>query len=180
VRYRDAALAITQHIVAAARPSGAGVAWIGAASAGLGDGAIILYLLWAARTFDDPSLRALAVRAGEPILSAAERDLRGGLKWTGFPVERLGLAAGSYMPNFEFGTAGAAFVLAQLYEETGDPRFLAAAREGAAHVQAIATVDGDAALREPDLLLLLDENDPRRRDAFWLRSFVRSRALGAT
>jgi hypothetical protein len=30
VRYRDAALAITEHIVAAARPSGTGVAWIGA------------------------------------------------------------------------------------------------------------------------------------------------------
>lgn len=153
-RYREAALAITQQIVEAARPSGDGVAWIGAASAGLGDGAIILYLLWAARTFGDPSLTALAARAGEPILRAAERDPRGGLKWVGFPVESIGLPPGSYMPNFEFGTAGVAYVLARLYEETGDARFLAAAREGAAHVQALATVENDAALlfyREPDL-----------------------------
>jgi lantibiotic modifying enzyme len=153
-RYREAAVAITQHIADAARPSGAGVAWTGAASAGLGDGAIILYLLWAARALNDPSLRDLAARAAEPILSAAERDPRGGLKWVGFPVESIGLPAGSYMPNFEFGTAGVAYVLARLYEEAGDPRMLEAARAGAAHVQAIATVDGDAALlfyREPDL-----------------------------
>jgi lantibiotic modifying enzyme len=153
-RYREAALAITQHIVEAARPTGDGIAWVGAASAGLGDGAIILYLLWAAREFDDPSLRELAVRAAAPILSAAECDPRGGLKWVGFPLERLGFPAGTYMPNFEFGTAGVAFVLARLYEETNDRHFLAAARAGAAHIQALATVDGDTALlfyREPDL-----------------------------
>lgn len=155
--YRVAALAITEHIVQAARPAsdgGDGIEWTGAASAGLGDGAIILYLLWAAHVFHDPSLRELAVRAAEPILRAAERDPRGGLKWIGFPVELLGMPSGTYMPNFEFGTAGVAFVLARVYEETGDPRFLDAAREGAAHVQAIATVTGDSALlfyREPDL-----------------------------
>jgi lantibiotic modifying enzyme len=153
-KYREAARAITQHIVDAAHSTDEGIVWIGAASAGLGDGAIILYLLWAAREFGDPSLRDLAVRAGGPILGAAERDPRGGLKWVGFPVERLGFPPGTYMPNFEFGTAGVAFVLARLYEETSDPRFLAAAREGAAHIQALATVNDDAALlfyREPDL-----------------------------
>ncbi len=153
-QYRAAALAITQHIVGAARQTDTGVVWTGAASAGLGDGAIVLYLLWAARVFDDTTLRDLAVRAADPILQAAEHDPRGGLKWVGFPVEALGLPAGSYMPNFEFGTAGVAYVLARLYEETGNARFLAAAREGAAHVQALATVSGDSALlfyREPDL-----------------------------
>jgi lantibiotic modifying enzyme len=145
-RYRDDALEITKHIVDAAQSTDDGVVWVGATSAGLGDGAIILYLLWAARIFDDPSLRDLAVLAGEPILRAAEPDPRGGLKWVGFPVERLGLPAGSYLPNFEFGTAGVAYVLARLYEETSDPRFLQAARDGATHVQALATVDNDAAL----------------------------------
>ncbi|MCA1668170.1 MAG: lantibiotic modifying-like protein [Thermomicrobia bacterium] len=126
--YRDAAFAITTQIADAARPVGAGVEWVGAASAGLGDGSIILFL--------------------------AEPDPRGGLRWAGFPMERLGMAADIYMPNFEFGTAGVAYVLARLFEATGDARFLHAAREGAAHVQAIATVRGDAALlayREPDM-----------------------------
>jgi lantibiotic modifying enzyme len=152
--YRDAAKAITQFIVEAAKPAGGGVEWVGAPSAALGDGAIILYLLWAARAFDDPTLRDLAHRAGERILEVAEPEPRGGLKWTGFPMETLGMGAGAYMPNFEFGTAGVAYVLARLFEETGDDRFLAAAREGAKHVQAITTVRGDAALlhlQEPNL-----------------------------
>ncbi len=69
-------------------------------------------------------------------------------------MERIGALAGSYMPNFEFGTAGVAFVLARLYAETGDPAFLDAARAGVAHLQAIATLHDGAALlyhREPDM-----------------------------
>jgi Lanthionine synthetase C-like protein len=154
-RYRDAARAIVQHIAAAARPVGAGVEWVGAASAGLGDGAIIFFLLWAARALDDPSLRELARRGGQRILELAEPDPRGGLKWLGFPLERIGAPAGAYMPNFEFGTAGVALVLARLFAETGDPAFLAAAQEGERHIEAIATVRGDAALlfhREPDMM----------------------------
>jgi lantibiotic modifying enzyme len=152
--HREAALAITRHIVEAARPAGVGVEWTGAASAALGDGAIMLYLLWAARFFDDPALRDLAQHAGERILEVGERDPRGGTKWVGFPFETLGMKAGAYMPNFEFGTAGVAYVLARLYDETGDQRFLDAARAGAEHVQAIATVRDGAALlhlQEPDM-----------------------------
>ncbi len=47
-----------------------------------------------------------------------------------------------------------AFVLARLYEETHQQKFLTAARQGAQHIQSIATLDGDSALvyyREPDL-----------------------------
>lgn len=152
--YREAAQAITRHIVDAARPVGEHLEWIGAASAGLGDGAIILYLLWAACFFQDETWLAVATRAGWRILEVAEPDPRGGLKWVGFPVERLGLPANTYFPNFEFGTAGVAFVLTRLYEETQETSFLDAARKGAAHVQAIADQTGDAALlfyREPDL-----------------------------
>jgi lantibiotic modifying enzyme len=66
----------------------------------------------------------------------------------------------AYMPNFEFGTAGVAFVLARLYEETGEPRFLRAAREGARHVQALATLRDGAAL--------LHLQEPDHRDIFYL------------
>jgi hypothetical protein len=82
------------------------------------------------------------------------------LRWTGFPLETLGMAHGAYMPNFEFGTAGVAYVLARLAEETGDERFLAAAKAGAGHVQAIATVHGDAAL--------LHLQEPNATDLFYL------------
>ncbi|MFN8439468.1 MAG: hypothetical protein U0175_01770 [Caldilineaceae bacterium] len=141
--YRETAWSITQHIVAAARPVGDAIEWIGATSAGLGDGAIILYLLWAARFFQDASLLTVASRAGRRIVEMAEPDARGGVKWIGFPVEQLGLPPNTYFPNFEFGTAGVAFVLAG-YEETQDAAFLKQ-RPGASHVQAIATQTDDAA-----------------------------------
>ena len=153
-KYRDAAQEITRHIADAARPVGAGVTWTGSPTVGLGDGSIVLYLLWAARTFGDDSLIALAERAGEHMVETAIPDQRGGLRWASPSLESFGMPAGASMPNFELGTAGVAFILARLHAETDNARFLAVAREGAAHVQALATVREDAALlyyREPDL-----------------------------
>jgi lantibiotic modifying enzyme len=193
--YSATARDITQHIVDQARPAGAGVEWIGAASAGLGDGAIVLYLLWAATAFEDDTLRALAVRAGRRIVDVAERDEYGNLRWVGFPVERIGMAPDTYMPNFEFGTAGVAYVLARLYEETGDIDFLEAARSGARHVQSIATLRDDAAMlfyRAPDLtdlyylgychgpvgtarlFYLLHRLTGEPEDRLWLQRFARA------
>ena len=153
-RYRDTALAIVAEIVAAAKPVEGGVEWMGAESAAIGDGNIVLNLLWAAKAFDDPSLIELAKQAGEVILAKAEADPRGGWRWKGFPLDSIGMPPGSYMPNFEFGTAGVAYVMARLYQETGDDRFLEAARQGEANIEALATVQGDSALlffREPDM-----------------------------
>jgi lantibiotic modifying enzyme len=152
-KYRDAALASTRHIVASAKSEGSGVEWV-AAPGVAGDGGIILFLLYASKALNDPSLRDFAARGGARLLELSEGDTRGGLKWYGIAPERFGQPKGIYWPNFELGTAGVAFVLARLYEETGDRRFLDAAKQGALHIQSIATVQGDAALvhyREPDL-----------------------------
>jgi lantibiotic modifying enzyme len=47
------------------------------------------------------------------------------------------------MPNFSHGTAGVAYFLARLHEETGEERYLAAARAGAEYLLSIAdTQDG--------------------------------------
>jgi lantibiotic modifying enzyme len=152
-KYREAALAAIRHIVASTKPAGKGVEW--AAAPGVaGDGGIILFLLYAAKAFQDSSLHDLSVRGGERLLELSARDSRGGIKWQGIAPERFGQAKDSYWPNFELGTAGVAFVLARLYEETGEQEFLDAAKQGALHIQSIATTRGDAALvhyREPDL-----------------------------
>jgi lantibiotic modifying enzyme len=145
-RFAETATAIARFIAGQAREAGAGVDWIGAPSAGMGDGAIVLFLLWAAEAFGEPSYRDLAARAGDRILELSERDAAGRRMWTGFPMAAVGLPEDVQMPNFEFGTAGIAFVLARLFEATGEARFLGAAREGAAHVEARATVQEDAAL----------------------------------
>jgi lantibiotic modifying enzyme len=152
-KYRDAALAATQSIAAQAKPSGKGVAW--SASPGIiADGSVILYLLYAARTFRQEQYRALAAKAGEHLLELGVPLAEGGVSWKGASTTAIGLSEDTYFPNFELGTAGVAFVLARLYEETGNSSFLDAARQGALHLQKIATVRGKGALipyRYPDL-----------------------------
>jgi uncharacterized protein YyaL (SSP411 family) len=155
--YRQAALEATQALAAAASPAGAGIEWLPSPAVGLGGG-IVLYLLYAARTFDESKWLELASRGGDRIVQLAEPDPRGGLRWQGLPQGPGTLAASlpphAYFPNFELGTAGVAFVLARLYEETRQRKYLEAARGGAKHIQSIATVHGDSALvyyREPDL-----------------------------
>ena len=153
--YRDAALAATHVLASRAESIGEGVEWLRSPAVGQGGG-ITLYLLYAARTFHDDEFLKLAARAGDRILQLAEPDPRGGLRWQGQPRPNSSAAVASvtYSPNFELGTAGVAFVLARLYEETGQRKYLDAARAGAKHIQSIATVQGDSALvyyREPDL-----------------------------
>jgi Lanthionine synthetase C-like protein len=153
--YREAALAATRDLVSRAGPAGAGIEWLPSPAVGLGGG-VVLYLLYAARTFHEQEFLQLARHAGDRIVELGEPDPRGGMRWQGQPAQGQagGLAPDTYYPNFELGTAGVAFVLARLYEETRQPKFLEAARAGARHIQSIATVQGDSALvyyREPDL-----------------------------
>jgi lantibiotic modifying enzyme len=152
-KYRDAAVAATQSIASQAKPSGKGVAW--SASPGIiADGSIILYLLYAARAFNKEEYRALAAKAGDRLLELGVPRTEGGLSWKGAPTGALGLSDEAYFPNFELGTAGVAYVLARLYEETGNSIFLEAAKQGALHLQKIAIVRGRGALipyRYPDL-----------------------------
>lgn len=104
--------------------------------------------------FAEDEYRALASRAGERLLELGVPRAEGGLSWKGAPATSLGLLEDAYFPNFELGTAGVAYVLARLYEETGNSNFLDAARQGALHLQQIATVRGRGALipyRYPDL-----------------------------
>jgi lantibiotic modifying enzyme len=151
-KYLDAARAATDAIVQAAKPAGAGVAWSGAAGIA-GDGGIVLYLLYAAREFKQSSYLAVAEQAGDRILELAVNEPRGGFSWRGFP-QFPGLHKDAYFPNFEGGTAGVAYLFARLYGETGKAKHLFAAKQGALHLQSIATLHGNAALipyRLPDL-----------------------------
>jgi len=50
------------------------------------------------------------------------------------------------MPNFSHGTAGIAYFLARLYEETHDKTFLDSAVSGARYLQSVAKTEGDMCL----------------------------------
>ena len=150
--YRDAAKAATDYIVQAAKPAGEGVAWSGAPGIA-GDGSIVLYLLYAAREFESDQYRDVAERAGDRILELGVNERKGGFSWRGFPPFP-GLPKNAYFPNFEGGTAGVAYLFARLYSETNKAKYLFAAKQGALHLQSIATLHGNAALipyRLPDL-----------------------------
>ncbi len=104
-----------------------------------------LYLLYAGKALGDTSAIALAALAGLHLLEHAEEvPLQGsedkGLRW---PMNR---ESERLMPNFSHGTAGVAYFLARLYEETGLPDFLEAAVAGARHLQSIADTTDDACL----------------------------------
>jgi lantibiotic modifying enzyme len=151
--YRDAAREALDVLLKAAKPAGAGIAWVD--WPGLtGNAGIVLALLSLADLLGDggPS-RSAAIHAGDRIVEQAISDPRGGLRWQGMPAAVLGEPEGTYWPNFQLGTAGAAYALARLGAVTGEKRFLTAAQAGALHLQRIATVKNDAALihyREPD------------------------------
>jgi uncharacterized protein YyaL (SSP411 family) len=139
--------------VKSARPSGNGVTWTETPALGSGDTGVILYLLYAGAALKDDSYVKLAARGGDYLLALAQPDPQGGLRWNGAAGGSRGLPKGAYFPNFEQGTAGVAYGLARLYSITKDARFLDAAKQGALHLQKIATVQGDSALvyyREPD------------------------------
>ena len=151
--YRDAARAALEVLLKAARPAGAGIAWVD--WPGLtGNGGIVLALLSLADLLgDDKGVRTAAIRAGDRIVEQGTPDPRGGVRWQGMPAAILGEPEDTYWPNFQLGTAGTAYALARLGAATGERRFIAAAEAGALHLQRIATVKGDAALihyREPD------------------------------
>ena len=152
-RFADGARRVTDTIVRRAKTAGAGVEWsdttdIIAGSAGTG-----LFLLHAAREFQRPALAQLAARAGLRLIELARKD-NAGLKWAMDPTfPRL-------MPNFSHGTAGIAYFLAALYEETRDRRFLDAAVAGARYLQTVAKTDGD--------VCLVFHDEPDGRDLYYL------------
>jgi lantibiotic modifying enzyme len=145
-RLKDAALRCAQILRDRAKKTGAGVAWndttdIISGSAGAG-----LFLLYIAREFGDAAARKTALQAGLRLVELG-RPENGGLKWAMDPsFPRL-------MPNFSHGTAGVAYFLATLYQETKRKEFLDAALAGARYLQSIAETGGDICLifhNEPD------------------------------
>jgi Lanthionine synthetase C-like protein len=152
-KYLKAAVRCRDLIHAAAQPAGAGVQWgvvtdIIAGAVGTG-----LYLLHVAREMDNPASRDLAVRAGLRLIELGIPEA-GGLKWRMDPeFKRL-------MPNFSHGTAGIAYFLATLHQETGRKEFLDAARAGARYLQSVASTQGDGCL--------VFHNEPEGKDLYYL------------
>ncbi len=152
-RFTDAAMRLTDTIVRQAKTAGAGVEWSDTTDVISGSAGTGLYLLYAAREFNQPALTHLAGRAGLRLIELARKE-GSGLKWamdSKFP--RL-------MPNFSHGTAGIAYFLSALYGETRDRRFLDAAVAGARYLQSVAKTEGD--------VCLIFHDEPDGKDLYYL------------
>lgn len=132
-RYRKGALQCVRWIEEKAVKTSPGLKWNDDVDIIYGSSGTGLFLLWAADHLHAPRARQFAIRAGEYVIAAAQRERDGGLRWMmdSYPLE---------MPNFCHGTAGAAYFLATLYQVTGRKAFLQAALAGAKHLIAIASL----------------------------------------
>ena len=145
-KYRRGASQCAALLAVRATKVGKGIEWNDATDVISGGAGIGLFLLYAARELNEPSFRDLAIQDARRLIELG-RPEKSGLKWAMTPTfERL-------MPNFSHGTAGIAYFLATLYQETKTREFLDAALEGARYLQAVAKTDGGVCLifhNEPD------------------------------
>jgi len=138
-KYREGMRKTVEMLHKTAVVKGAGVEWTPVQDIISGTAGTGLYLLHAARELKMPQAKELAIRAGKRLIDAGVTEA-GGTKWRMSPqMERL-------MPNFSHGTAGIAYFLARLYEETHEKAFLDSALSGARYLQSVASTEGDMCL----------------------------------
>jgi lantibiotic modifying enzyme len=152
-RYRAGALRCAELIRSSAAKAGSGIEWSDTTDIIGGSAGTALFLLYAAREFKKPEFRETARLTGLRLIELA-REENAGLKWAMTPkFPRL-------MPNFSHGTAGIAYFLATLYEETKDRAFLDAAIKGAKYLLSVAKTEGD--------VCMVFHNEPEGRELFYL------------
>ncbi len=152
-KYREGALRCAHVLRDRAAKAGRGVEWNDSTDIIGGGAGIGLFLMYAARELKEPSLLELAILDARHLIELATPEANG-LKWAMSPsFKRL-------MPNFSHGTAGIAYFMATLYQETKETEFLAAARAGAKYLQSVAKTEGDACL--------IFHNEPDGKDLYYL------------
>ncbi|MEO6221787.1 MAG: lanthionine synthetase LanC family protein [Vicinamibacterales bacterium] len=130
--WADAARRTAKQLASMAKRGPDGAEWSDSNDIISGTAGIGLFLVEASTTWKDKELADLAVQAGRKVLKTAQ-PAEGGLMW--FPSALL---QRNY-PNFSHGTAGVAYFLATLYQQTKDKAFLDGALAGAKYLDAVAT-----------------------------------------
>jgi lantibiotic modifying enzyme len=152
-KYRQGALKCAQLIRERAIKVDKGIEWNDSTDIISGGAGIGLFLLYAAQELKEPALLDLAIQAGHRLIELARADA-GGQKWAMSPTfKRL-------MPNFSHGTAGVAYFLATLYQQTKREEFLKSALAGAKYLLQVANTDGD--------ICLVFHNEPDGKDLYYL------------
>jgi lantibiotic modifying enzyme len=138
--FRDAANRALDRVKAMAKPVGDGVEWSPVSDIISGTAGIGLYLLYSARELNRPDAKELAEAAGRRLI-AQQMSVDGGVKWAMTPANPTRL-----YPNFSHGTAGIAYFLATLAQETSNRAYRDAALAGTRYLLKVAKTEGDVCL----------------------------------
>jgi lantibiotic modifying enzyme len=145
---------VFEVILAAAETDSSGVHWHGLSEILWGTAGIGCLLLSLGHEHVGDRALDYAMRAGDWLLVHAE-EAPTGIRWGLGPAydEAYPDRAGTRFPNFAHGTAGIAFFLARLAQETNEVRFLHAAIAGMEWVLSTTRIEGDSCAayhHEPD------------------------------
>jgi lantibiotic modifying enzyme len=152
-KYRQGAMGCVKLLGERAKKAGKGIEWNDTTDIIAGGAGIGLFLLYAARELKEPAFRDLAIQDAQRLIELAQPE-NDGMKW------RMSPGFARLMPNFSHGTAGIAYFLVTVYQETQKLEFLDAALAGARYLQAVARTDGD--------ICLIFHNEPDGKDLYYL------------
>jgi len=152
-KYRQGALRCAQLLGERTKKAGKGIEWNETTDIIAGGAGIGLFLLYAARELKEPAFRELAIQDAHRLIELGLPE-QNGMKW------RMSPSFARLMPNFSHGTAGIAYFLATLYQETRKREFLDAALSGANYLRAVAKTDND--------VCLIFHNEPEGKDLYYL------------
>ena len=140
-KYRDGTVLVVDLLHHRARASGRGLQWNDKTDIIFGGAGIGLFLLWAARRLKISKAEKMAVLAGLRII-----DL-GNARGSGRIACTPSVKSIPETPNFSHGTAGVAYFLATLCQQTATPEFLRPALAGARYLTSIVEPIGDGFAR---------------------------------
>ncbi len=117
---KQGAVEIFEYYVELAKEAEDGIYWSDSPAVAM-DGGVILFYLEIRKQFGFE-------KADEQLRKAAPHYLAHGIEKNG-TLEYRGWAGPGTRPNYEFGTAGAGYILTLLYEYTGEEQYLEAAKK---------------------------------------------------
>ena len=127
---KKGALEVAAYYMNTRKQDAQGTYWIDSPAMAM-DGGIILFLLAVYQEWKEEQIK-------EVLLTAASRYVKQGVKTADGGLDFRGWPGPGTRPNYEFGSAGAGYLLTLLYEFTGEEVYLDAAKACAVFLKGIA------------------------------------------
>lgn len=118
---KQGALEIESYYINSVKHDENGAFWTGSPAIAM-DGGVILLLLRLYHQFGSEETKKVLLKAAERYIKQGIPTEKGGLEFRGWPGPGT-------RPNYEFGSAGAGYLLTLLYEFTKDEKYLDAAKK---------------------------------------------------